>query len=309
MQNNEIVDTDIVENLHSIRDYLRWGMTQFQRANCHYGHGTDNAYDEALGLILHTLALPIDAPLPVLDARLTRVERVDILRVLRMRFEQRLPAPYITGEAWFANYTFAVDERVLIPRSPLAELIEERFVPWLSGDDQAYRILDLCTGSGCIGIACAQYLPESEVVLSDISIDALEVAAANIERHDVEDRVQIVQSDLFAAFNGERFDLIVSNPPYVDAHDMAALPAEFRHEPRIALEAGDDGLDLVCVMLREAAEYLNEGGLLIVEVGNSWVALEESYPNVPFTWLEFERGGDGVFLLTREQLLEYAGEF
>lgn len=309
MQNNEIADADIVESLHSIRDYLRWGMTQFQRAHCHYGHGTDNAYDEVLGLILHTLALPIDAPLPVLDARLMGDERTDILRVLRLRFEQRLPAPYITGEAWFANYTFVVDERVLIPRSPLAELIEERFAPWLSGDEEAYRILDLCAGSGCIGIACALYLPEAEVILSDISIDALDVATTNIDRHDVQGRVQIVQSDLFAAFEGERFDVIVSNPPYVDAQDMAALPAEFRHEPRLALEAGDDGLDLVCVMLREAAEYLNEGGFLIVEVGNSWVALEESYPNVPFTWLEFERGGDGVFLLTREQLLEHADEF
>ncbi len=309
MANDGVIESDIIEDLHTLRDYLRWGMTQFQRASCHYGHGTDNAYDEALGLILHTLALPIDTPLPVLDARLTRAERFEVLRVLNMRFQQRVPAPYITGEAWFANYTFAVDERVLIPRSPLAELIEERFAPWLNSDDDTIRILDLCTGSGCIGIACALYLPEADVVVSDISDDALDVARANIERHDVADRVQIVQSDLFASFAGERFDLIVSNPPYVDAHDMAVLPAEFRHEPRMALEAGDDGLDLVCVMLREAAEYLNEGGLLIVEVGNSWVALEESYPNVPFTWLEFERGGDGVFLLTREQLLEHASEF
>jgi ribosomal protein L3 glutamine methyltransferase len=313
MQNNGIgdIDTDseIIESLHSIRDFLRWGMTQFQRANCYYGHGTDNAYDEALGLILHTLALPIDTPLPVLDARLIPSERADVLRVLKMRFRQHLPAPYITGEAWFANYKFVVDERVLIPRSPLAELIEERFAPWLNSDGETLRVLDLCTGSGCIGIACALYLPEAEVVVSDISSDALDVALTNIERHDLQDRVQVVQSDLFAALAGERFDVIVSNPPYVDATDMSALPLEFEHEPRMALEAGDDGLDLVCVMLREAAEYLNENGLLIVEVGNSWVALEESYPTVPFTWLEFERGGDGVFLLTREQLIEHADEF
>lgn len=309
MANVDIIDSEIIEDLHTVRDYLRWGMTQFQRAGCYYGHGTDNAYDEALGLLLHTLTLPIDTPLPVLDARLTRAERAEVLNVLRLRFEQRLPAPYITGEAWFAGHTFAVDERVLIPRSPLAELIEERFAPWLSDDAKTYRILDLCTGSGCIGIACALYWPEAAVVVSDISDDALDVAATNVERHNVHDRVQIVQSDLFAAFKGERFDVIVSNPPYVDAHDMAILPAEFEHEPRMALEAGDDGLDVVCIMLREAAEYLNEGGLLIVEVGNSWVALEETYPNVPFTWLEFERGGDGVFLLTREQLLEHADEF
>lgn len=309
MAHNDIIDAELIEDLQTIRDYLRWGMTQFQRAGCYYGHGTDNAYDEALGLILHTLALPIDTPMSVLDARLAREERVEVLRILRMRFEQHLPAPYITGESWFAGYPFAVDERVLIPRSPLAELIEQRFAPWLKDDRESYRILDLCTGSGCIGIASALYMPEAEVVISDISDDALDVASTNVQRHEVHDRVQIVQSDLFAALAGECFDVIVSNPPYVDAHDMSTLPAEFDHEPRLALEAGDDGLDLVCVMLREAVDHLNEGGLLIVEVGNSWVALEESYPNVPFTWLEFERGGDGVFLLTREQLVEHANEF
>lgn len=309
MAANDFIDEELIDDLQTIRDYLRWGMTQFQRAGCYYGHGTDNAYDEALGLILHTLALPIDAPVPVLDARLTRAERAEVIEVLKMRFEQRLPAPYITSEAWFAGYTFAVDARVLIPRSPIAELIEQRFAPWLPEDRDAYRILDLCTGSGCIGIASALYMPEAEVVISDISDDALDVAAANVQRHEVHDRVQIVQSDLFATLEDERFDVIVSNPPYVDANDMATLPAEFEHEPRMALEAGDDGLDLVCIMLREAASHLNEGGLLIVEVGNSWVALEEAYPNVPFTWLEFERGGEGVFLLTREQLVEHASEF
>ncbi|HET8711804.1 MAG TPA: 50S ribosomal protein L3 N(5)-glutamine methyltransferase [Spongiibacteraceae bacterium] len=309
MAQDDMNDDEIIEELHTIRDYVRWGMTQFQRAGCYYGHGTDNAYDEALGLVLHTLALPIDIPLPILDARLIYAERDEVLRVLRARFEDRLPAPYITGEAWFAGYPFTVDERVLIPRSPLAELIEQRFAPWLSEARDSYRILDLCTGSGCIGIACALYLPEAEVVISDISDDALDVAAMNVQRHDAHDRVQVVQSDLFAALEGERFDVIVSNPPYVDAQDMAALPPEYEHEPRLALEAGDDGLDLVCVMLSEAAEHLNEGGLLIVEVGNSWVALEEAFPNVPFTWLEFERGGEGVFLLTREQLLEHADEF
>ncbi len=309
MSYENIDDSEILDDLHTLRDYVRWGMSQFERAGCYYGHGTDNAYDEAMGLVLHTLSLPIDTPLPVLDARLTRSERAEVLSVLKMRFEQRLPAPYITGEAWFAGFAFNVDERVLIPRSPIFEIIESGFAPWLDEAREAPRILDLCTGSGCIGIACALHLPESHVVISDISDDALDVAATNVQRHDVHERVQIVQSDLFATLADERFDIIVSNPPYVDAHDMTTLPAEFEHEPRMALEAGDDGLDLVCVMLREAAAHLNEGGLLIVEVGNSWVALEEAYPNVPFTWLEFERGGHGVFLLTREQLIEHANEF
>lgn len=300
----------IIEQLHTIRDYMRWGMTQFQAANVYYGHGTDNAYDEALGLIFHTLALPFDAVQPVLDARLTLAERARLLDVLEMRFQQRLPAPYITGEAWFAGYPFYVDRNVLIPRSPLAEMIETRFAPWLDeANAGAYRILDLCTGSGCIGIACALHFDVEEVVLSDISAGALTIAERNIVRHDAGHCVRAVQSDLFAALPGEQFDLIVSNPPYVDARDMDELPLEFRHEPRLALAAGDDGLDLVRIILREAAAHLNDNGVLIVEVGNSWPALEEAYPRVPFTWLEFERGGHGVFLLTREQLSEHAAEF
>jgi ribosomal protein L3 glutamine methyltransferase len=299
----------IIEQLHTIRDYMRWGMTQFQRAGIAYGHGTDNAYDEALGLIFHELALPFDTLQPVLDAKLTLAERERIFDVLQMRFVQRLPAPYITGEAWFAGYPFYVDRNVLIPRSPIAELIETRFTPWLDeAEAGAYRILDLCTGGGCIGIACALHFDVEAVVLSDISPAALAVAERNIERHDVGNCVRAVQSDLFAALSGERFDLIVSNPPYVDARDMDELPAEYRHEPRLALAAGDDGLDLVRVILREAADHLEENGVLIVEVGNSWPALEEAYPRVPFMWLEFERGGHGVFLLTREQLIEHAAE-
>lgn len=300
----------IIEQLHTLRDYMRWGMTQFQRAGVHYGHGTDNAYDEVLGLIFHTLALPFDMVQPVLDARLTPAERERVLDVLQMRFQQRLPAPYITGEAWFTGYPFYVDSNVLIPRSPIGELIESRFTPWLDeANAGTYRILDLCTGSGCIGIACALHFDVEEVVVSDISPAAIAMAERNIARHEVQHCVRAVQSDLFAALAGERFDLIVSNPPYVDARDMSELPAEFQHEPRLALAAGDDGLDLVRIILREAADHLHENGVLIVEVGNSWVALEEVYPRVPFTWLEFERGGHGVFLLTREQLLEHAAEF
>jgi ribosomal protein L3 glutamine methyltransferase len=298
----------IASELHTLRDYLRWGITQFQRAHLHYGHGTDNAADEALALILQTLHLPFDRAGEFLDARLTPAERQQLLSALEARYRERLPAPYIVGEAWFAGLPFCVDRSVLIPRSPIAELIEAGFEPWLGGRHPA-RILDLCTGSGCIGIACALYLEQSEVTLSDISAEALDVAARNIERHGVGDRVHTLRSDLFGALDGERFDLIVSNPPYVDARDMAALPVEFRHEPRLALAAGDDGLDLVRRILREAADHLTEQGLLIVEVGNSWEALERTYPEVPFTWLEFERGGHGVFLLDRAQLVESANRF
>lgn len=298
----------IAAHLHTLRDYLRWGMSQLQRVGAHYGHGTDNAFDEVLGLLLHTLHLPHEHWNDVLDARLTVGERVRVLEVLERRYERRLPAPYITGEAWFAGHPFYVDERVLIPRSPIAELIEAGFEPWLAGR-YPERVLDLCTGGGCIGIACALYLDEAEVVLSDISSDALAVAAGNIERHGVADRVRALRSDVFDALDGESFDVIVSNPPYVDARDMDELPAEYRHEPRLALAAGEDGLDIVRRILREAPAHLNDEGILIVEVGNSWVALEAAFPAVPFLWLEFERGGDGVFLLTREQLLEHAAAF
>jgi ribosomal protein L3 glutamine methyltransferase len=299
----------IIQQLHTLRDYVRWGMTQFERTGVYYGHGTDNAYDEALVLALHTLHLPHDCVVQVLDARLTLAEREQLLNVLEQRFQKRLPAPYITGEAWFAGLPFYVDKRVLIPRSPLAETIEAGFEPWLVPVEMPLRILDLCSGGGCIGIACALLLDDSEVLLADISTDALVVAERNIERHGVEARVRIVESDLFANLSGEVFDVIVSNPPYVDARDIAELPAEFRHEPMLALAAGDDGLDLARRILREAAAHLSDAGVLIVEVGNSWAALEEAYPSVPFTWLEFERGGHGVFLLTREQLLEHAAQF
>lgn len=300
--------SQVAEQLLTVRDLVRWGISFFTRSDIHYGHGTDNALDEALTLVLHALGLEHDLVERFWDARTTLNERLAVIGLFQRRVEERVPVPYLTGEAWFAGLPFDVDERVLIPRSPIAELIEASFAPWLvlPAADTPLRVLDLCTGGGCIGIAIAAHIADSEVVLADISADALDVALDNIERHDLGDRVQIVESDLFEALEGECFDLIVSNPPYVDAQDMADLPEEFRHEPELALAAGDDGLDLVRRMLAEAAEHLTEEGVLIVEVGNSWVALEEAFPGVPFTWIEFERGGHGVFLLTREQLDDYA---
>ena len=224
-----------------------------------------------------------------------------ILERIERRINERRPVAYLIGEAWFMGLPFHVDERVLVPRSPISELLEARLQPWLA-DHPVERILDLCTGSGCIGIAAATVFPEAEVELSDISEDALAVAESNIELHEVGDRVMTVRSDVFDQVTG-RYDVIVSNPPYVDAEDMADMPAEYHHEPRLGLEAGDDGLSIAHRILADAADHLNPGGLLMVEVGNSWHALDAAYPQLPFTWLDFENGGDGVFLLTREQLV------
>lgn len=277
------------------------------RGEVWFGHGTDNAWDEALALILPVVGVPAGCERELLDAVLTLDERGAVLEALQKRVQQRMPVPYITGEAWFAGMPFAVDKRVLIPRSPLAELIAQGFQPWLQGP--AERILDLCTGSGCIGIACASYFEEAQVDLADLSSDALAVADINIARYELQGRVQVVQSDIFAALDGNRYDLIVSNPPYVDREDLDSMPAEYQHEPRMALGSGDDGLDITRQILREAADYLTEQGVLIVEVGNSCVNLDAAYPRVAFTWLEFENGGHGVFVFTRDELLSLQSEF
>jgi len=293
-----------VTDLRTIRDFIRWGWSRFNEAELFFGHGTDNALDESAYLVLHTLHLPPQVGEAYLDTRLTESERRRVAQILMRRIEERLPAPYLTHEAWYGGMPFYVDERVLIPRSPIIELIEAHFEPWMK-PERVNSILDLCTGSGCIAIACAAAFPDASVDAADLSADALDVARINIEHYGMQEQVRPVQSNLFESLKGVRYDIIVSNPPYVDAQDMASLPDEFRHEPELALAAGDDGLDLVFKILYEAMFHLEPNGILIVEVGNSREALEKLLPEVQFLWLEFERGGEGVFLLTADQVREH----
>ena len=290
-----------IQELITIRDYMRWATSRFNEVGLFYGHGTDNAWDEAIALILHTLHLPHDINPSILEARLTSSEREKLYNIIKRRAEERIPLAYLTHEAWFAQLPFYVDERVLVPRSPLAELIENQLQPWIDADS-VNSILDLCTGSGCIAIACASYFPQAHVDATDISQDALAVARINVSKHEMEDHVTLFQGDLFEGITGKKYDVIISNPPYVDAEDMAGLPKEYRHEPELGLAAGELGLDVVTRILQQAQKHLNPNGILIVEVGNSEHALCDAFPDLPFTWLEFQRGGGGVFLLTAEQL-------
>lgn len=288
------------EDLQTIRDWLRYAVSRFEAGQIFFGHGTDNSWDEAVQLVLRSLHLPLDNNAVYLDARLTHSERSEMLRRIERRVADRVPTAYILGEAWFMGLPFFVDERVLVPRSPIGELLEAELEPWL-GQVPVTRILDLCTGSGCIGIAAAYVFPEAEVELADISTDALAVAQSNILHHNLEGRVTTRQSDLFDGLSGQ-YDVILSNPPYVDAADLASMPAEFRHEPVLGLEAGADGLDLAHRIIAGARERLTPDGLLVVEVGNSWTALEAAYPHLPLTWVEFEKGGGGVFVISARDL-------
>jgi len=290
--------------LHTAQDFWRYAATQMYQADLFFGHGTTNAWDEAGALVMQALSLPPEHSAHIANCRLTESEKARVLDWLEKRVTQRLPLPYISGKAYFCGLEFFVNERVLIPRSPIAELIQKGFQPWL-GEREVNRVLDLCCGSACIAIACAYAAPHLEIVASDISPDALAVAARNVEKHHLQTRVNLLQSNCLRDLSGEKFDLIVCNPPYVDAHDMATLPREYHHEPALALASGDDGLDFVRELLNTAADHLNPGGLLFCEVGNSMQHMFEQYPNAPFTWIDFEHGDDGVFLISREELLAY----
>lgn len=294
-------DQAVIEQLTTIRDFVRWTLSEMYRHQVYFGHGHVEAWDEALQLVFNAVDLPWDSPQALLGAQLLPNERARVVEFVSQRCHERRPLPYITGEAWFMGLPFHVDERVLIPRSPIAQLIEQGFQPWL-GDVDVERVLDLCTGSGCIGIACAYLFDQAEIDLADLSNDALAVANLNIERHAMEDRVRVVHSDLFNSLEGEVYDLIVTNPPYVDAGDVASMPAEYQHEPAMALGSGDDGLDITRRILRHAGRHLSEQGLLVVEVGNSEVHLMQAYPDLPLIWMELDQGGNGVFVIDAPSL-------
>ena len=289
-------------SLHTLRDFLRFAVSRFQQAGLVFGHGSDNAHDEAAYLILHTLHLPLDVLEPYLDAALLADEKTELLGKLRERIEQRVPVAYITQHARQGDFDFYVDERVIVPRSFIYELLGEPLSPWIEYPELVHRALDLCTGSGCLAIQMAAHYPAAQIDAVDISLDALEVAAVNVEDYGLQERIQLVHTDLFEGLEGT-YDLIVSNPPYVDAESVDALPEEYLHEPELALGSGEDGLDATREILLQAAKFLNPRGVLLVEIGHNRDVLEREYPELPFVWLDTS-GGDGfVFLLTREQLL------
>jgi ribosomal protein L3 glutamine methyltransferase len=285
----------------TVRELIERSARRMRRARVHFGHGTDNAWDESAALIWHALRLPVHASANVYERRVRAADVGRAEALVGRRISERVPAVYLTGRTWFAGLPFYVDPRVLVPRSPIAELIEQRFEPWID-PRRVRRILDIGTGSGCIAIACAKAFPGARVDAVDISKDALDVARRNVRAHRLSRRLRLLESDHFSALGRTRYDLIVSNPPYVGAREMAGLPAEYRHEPRLALAAGRDGLDSVRVILREAGRHLRAGGILAVEVGNTERAVRRAYPRLPFVWLHFTRGGGGVFLLRAEQL-------
>ncbi len=305
MINKREIATDLV----TLRDLIRWGTSQFNAAELSFTQGMPSAIDEAVYLCLSALHLPPDFSVDYFDCVLTMEERLNVLDLFEQRVVQRKPSAYITNESWFSGLSFYVDERVLIPRSPIAELIQQQFSPWIY-PEQVNTILDLCTGSGCIAIACAAMFEQAQVDASDVSADALAVAKINRENHGLEDRVNLIESNLFESIPAQRYDIIVSNPPYVSEAEMEQLAAEFNFEPgSLALTAGKQGLDLVLPMLLNAVDYLTEEGILVVEVGYSQAALEKVLPEVPFLWIDFEFGGEGVFLLTAGQLQAHKDDF
>ena len=300
--------SDATSSLTTLRDYIRWGASRFAEAKLNFGHGTATALDEAAALVLHTLHLPYNLSEFYFQSNLTLEERQAVIAVFDKRIKERKPAAYLTHEAIFSGLSFYVDERVLVPRSPIAELIAQRFAPWVE-EDQVERVLDLCTGSACIAIACAYAFSEAVVDAVDLSADALDVAKINVDKHQLYDEVTLYQSNLFDGLPNDQYDIIVSNPPYVAIEEWQQLPPEFHAEPEMGFVAGQTGLDIVIRILAEAKDYLTPQGILVVEVGSSAETLQETFPNVPFCWLDFERGGDGVFLLTAEQVTEFHQDF
>lgn len=297
----------LIDELSTVRDWLRWAVSRFNEAKLFFGHGTDNAYDEAAYLVLHALHLPLDRLEPFLDAHLTRQEREDVRNLLEQRITRRLPAAYITKEAWLGDFSFYVDERVIVPRSYFAELLAEGLAPWITDPEAIGSALDLCTGSGCLAILMAAAFPHACIDAVDVSPDALAVARRNVADYGLDERIRLVQSDLLAGVDGCRYDLIICNPPYVTADAMAALPQEYRHEPSLALGAGEDGLDIVRRLLPAAAAHLHADGLLLVEVGHNAALVDAAYPDLPFTWIDAPSGDSKVFLLSRAQLSSHFG--
>ncbi|QNM95417.1 50S ribosomal protein L3 N(5)-glutamine methyltransferase [Chitinimonas koreensis] len=291
-------------HLQTVRDLLRFAVSRFSEAKLFFGHGSDNAWDEAVYLTQHALHLPLDRLDPFLDARLTPAEIDAVLKLVEARVTTRKPAAYLTGEAWLGPWRFHVDERVIVPRSFIAELMPESLEPWIEYPELVHRALDLCTGSGCLAILLAQHYPDAEVDAVDLSPDALKVAAINVAEYGLQSRLRLLESDLFDAVEGETYDLIVANPPYVDAPSVAALPAEYLHEPELALGSGEDGLDATRAILENASRFLEPQGVLVVEIGHNRAVLEPQFPELPFTWLQTQSGDGFVFLLTREELVE-----
>jgi len=292
----------IPHELETLRDWLRFAVSRFAAAKVAFGHGTTNAYDEAAYLLLHALSLPLDRLDPFLDARLTTEERAKLASLIARRVDERIPAAYLTGEAWLGDFRFYVDKRVIIPRSFIAEILPDGLAPYIGDADTIHDALDLCTGSGCLAILLAHAFPNAEIDAADVSADALAVAQHNVADYELADRINLIRSDLFANLRGKTYDLIVSNPPYVTTMAMEALPPEFRHEPELALAGGDDGVDAVRAIVDAAPGHLNPHGVLVVEIGYGKAAVEAVYPRLPFVWLTTRSSSDAVFLLTRDDL-------
>lgn len=288
--------------LYTIRDWLRYAVSRFENSDIFYGHGTDNSYDEAVWLVMSALHLPHDTLNNFLDARLTAEECQHLASLIDKRVTQHIPTAYLVNEAWLRGYKFYVDDRVIVPRSFIAELLENGLHPWVEYPEMVASAADICTGSGCLGVLLADAFPNAQIDVVDISPDAIEVCHINIQRYGLQDQIQAVQSDMFSALTGRTYDVIISNPPYVDAPSMAQLPAEYRNEPQLALGSGEAGLDHTHTLLTQASTYLNDGGVLVVEIGHNRDALHMAYPDLPFTWLDTSGGDQFVFMLTKADL-------